>query len=126
VRRIENGHAAVDDGALFLGPPNRKSSSPDVAFSAGGLSTRFLEGAPVFAVEVRGEGDHGEGEIDILADKRTGYFSAGTPAVGHVRLLHHDRGVGVLRERTRAVGGLPPLRLRRSGVGGTGLVDGRG
>jgi Uma2 family endonuclease len=48
---------------------------------------RFFEGAPVFAVEVRSEGDYGrKAEADIAA-KRADYFAAGTLVVWDVDLL---------------------------------------
>jgi Uma2 family endonuclease len=68
--------------------PNRKSFSPDAAFYTGPRSgMRFFEGAPVFAVEVRSEGDYGrKAEADIAA-KRADYFAAGTLVVWDVDLL---------------------------------------
>jgi len=51
---------------------------------------RFFEGAPVFAVEVRSEGDYGaDAEIAISA-KRADYFAAGTLVVWDVDLLSDD------------------------------------
>ena len=44
----------ADNVGLLVNLPNRRSFSPDVAFWTGGpLTGKFLEGAPVFAVEVR-------------------------------------------------------------------------
>jgi Uma2 family endonuclease len=51
---------------------------------------KFLSEAPVFAVEVRSEGDYGpkaEREIDA---KRADYFAAGTKVVWDVDLLSED------------------------------------
>ena len=51
---------------------------------------KFLEGAPVFAVEVRSENDYGaKAERDIKA-KRDDYFAAGTLVVWDVDLLSED------------------------------------
>ncbi len=71
--------------------PNRKSFSPDAAFYVGESSgMKFLEGAPVFAAEIRSENDYGkEAELEIEA-KRQGYFAAGTLVVWDVDLLSDD------------------------------------
>ena len=53
----------------------------------------FLEGAPVFAVEVRSEGDYGPQEEREMAEKRRDYFATGTLVVWDVDLL----GVDVIR-----------------------------
>jgi Uma2 family endonuclease len=45
---------------------------------------RFLEGAPVFAVEVRSENDYGNAAEAQLAAKRADYFAAGTLVVWDV------------------------------------------
>jgi Uma2 family endonuclease len=51
---------------------------------------RFYQGAPVFAVEVRSEGDYGPQAEQELADKRADYFAAGTLVVWDVDLLSTD------------------------------------
>ena len=48
---------------------------------------KFFEGAPVFAVEVRSEGDYGPKAEDAVARKREDYFAAGTRVVWDVDLL---------------------------------------
>lgn len=51
---------------------------------------RFLEGAPIFAIEVRSEGDYGtKAEAEISA-KRADYFAAGTLVVWDIDLLSED------------------------------------
>jgi Uma2 family endonuclease len=51
---------------------------------------KFLEGAPVFAAEIRSENDYGrEAELEIEA-KRKDYFAAGTLVVWDVDLLGED------------------------------------
>ena len=45
---------------------------------------RFLDGPPVFAVEVRSENDYGEAAEAALAAKRADYFEAGTAVVWDV------------------------------------------
>jgi Uma2 family endonuclease len=51
---------------------------------------KFLEGAPVFAVEVRSEGDYDEKAETALAQKRADYFAAGALVVWDVDLLGDD------------------------------------
>jgi Uma2 family endonuclease len=51
---------------------------------------KFLEGAPVFAVEVRSEGDCGPAAERETAAKRADYFAAGTLVVWDVDLLGAD------------------------------------
>ncbi len=48
---------------------------------------KFFEGAPVFAVEVRSEGDYGTRAEKMIAAKRADYFAAGTQVVWDVDLL---------------------------------------
>ena len=65
----------------------RQSFSPDVTFATGAPALnrmRFLAGAPVFAVEVRSEGDYGPAAEIAMADKRADYFEAGTLVVWDV------------------------------------------
>jgi Uma2 family endonuclease len=51
---------------------------------------RFFQGAPVFAVEVRSEGDYGPKADEKIAAKRADYFAAGTQVVWDVDLLSED------------------------------------
>jgi len=68
--------------------PNRESFSPDVAWYIGpSTGMKFLEGAPVFAVEVRSEYDYGADAETKIAEKRSDYFAAGTQVVWDVDLL---------------------------------------
>jgi Uma2 family endonuclease len=65
----------------------RQSFSPDVSFHPGPFGSnpmRFVEGAPVFAVEVRSENDYGNAAEEALALKRADYFEAGTQIVWDV------------------------------------------
>ena len=88
VKRTQTGRAVGDNKGFLVDLPNRKSFSPDAAFYTGPRAgMRFFEGAPVFAVEVRSEGDYGrKAEADIAA-KRADYFAAGTLVVWDVDLL---------------------------------------
>src|SRR5712691_4345126 len=51
---------------------------------------KFFEGAPVFAVEVRSEGDYGPAAEKAMAKKRADYFAAGSLIVWDVDLLEVD------------------------------------
>jgi Uma2 family endonuclease len=82
------GYAVTDNAAFVVNLPHRKSFSPDAAYYVGGEPTmKFFEGAPVFAVEVRSEGDYGPKAEEARARKRADYFAAGTQVVWDVDLL---------------------------------------
>ena len=51
---------------------------------------KFMQGAPVFAVEVRSENDYGPAAEREMAAKRADYFAAGTLVVWDVDLLSDD------------------------------------
>ena len=87
-RKTKRGRAVGDNAAFRVDLPNRESFSPDVAFHAGKWTgMKFFEGAPVFAVEVRSEGDYGPKAETNMARKRADYFAAGTLVVWDVDLL---------------------------------------
>ena len=90
-RRRKTGHAVADNAAFHVQLPNRKSFSPDAAYHIGKWpGMKFFEGAPVFAVEVRSEGDYGPVAERAMAAKRADYFAAGTLVVWDVDLLSDD------------------------------------
>jgi Uma2 family endonuclease len=85
------GHAFADNAGFRVNLPHRESFSPDAAFYTGRhTGMRFLEGAPIFAVEIRSEGDYGPAAERALAGKRADYFAAGTLIVWDVDLLGDD------------------------------------
>lgn len=87
-KRTKTGRAVGDNKAFRVNLPNRKSFSPDAAFHIGAdTGMKFYEGAPVFAVEVRSEGDYGPKAEREMAKKRADYFAAGTQVVWDVDLL---------------------------------------
>jgi Uma2 family endonuclease len=87
-RRTKRGYAVGDNAAFRVNLPHRKSFSPDAAFYVGPEPTmKFFEGAPVFAAEVRSEGDYGPKAEEEMAAKRADYFAAGTQVVWDVDLL---------------------------------------
>lgn len=90
-RRTKRGYAIPDNVGFIVSLPHRASFSPDAAFYTGKRTgMKFLEGAPVFAVEVRSEGDYGPQAEQALAAKRADYFAAGTLVVWDVDLLGDD------------------------------------
>src|SRR5919112_426569 len=87
-RRTKSGYAIGDNVGFRVNLPRRKSFSPDAAFYLGELKgMKFFEGAPVFAAEVRSEGDYGPKAEEAMARKRADYFAAGTRVVWDVDLL---------------------------------------
>ena len=59
-------------------------------------SDGFVDGAPVFAVEVRSPEDDGPAAERAMADKRADYFAAGTLVVWDVDIVR-DKVVRVYR-----------------------------
>ena len=87
-RRTKNGYALPDNVGFIVNLPNRRSFSPDAAFYTGKpTGGKFLEGAPVFAVEVRSENDYGDAASKAITAKRQDYFAAGTLVVWDVDVL---------------------------------------
>jgi len=86
-----SGMAVGDNKAFRVNLPHRQSFSPDAAFYTGPRTgMRFFEGAPVFAVEVRSEGDYGPKAERAIEAKRTDYFAAGTQVVWDVDVQGND------------------------------------
>ena len=93
-RSSGRGYAFPDKVGFVVDLPNRGSFSPDAAFHAGPLQGgKFPDDAPVFAAEVRSEGDYGPGAEREMVEKRADYFPAGTVVVWDVDVL----GEGVVR-----------------------------
>jgi Uma2 family endonuclease len=90
-KRARRGRAVGDNKGFLVHLPQRESFSPDAAYYVGpNPGMRFYEGAPLFAVEVRSEGDYGSPAERALAEKRADYFQAGTLVVWDVDLLSED------------------------------------
>lgn len=90
-RRTRTGYAIGDNAGFIVDLPHRSSFSPDAAFYTGkSTGMRFLEGAPVFAVEVRSENDYGRVAEREMAEKRADYFAAGTLVVWDVDILSDE------------------------------------
>jgi Uma2 family endonuclease len=82
------GYAVPDNVGFIVNLPHRRSFSPDAAFIAQRPENleRFVDGAPLFAAEVRSEFDHGAAADAAYEAKRADYFAAGTRVVWDVDL----------------------------------------
>ena len=90
-RQTTLGRVYGDNVGFLVNLPHRKSFSPDVSFFVGERTgMKFLQGAPLFAVEVRSENDYGARAEKEIADKRADYFAAGTEIVWDVDLQSAD------------------------------------
>lgn len=90
-RRTKSGQAYGDNLAFVVNLPHRRSFSPDASYYVGPDSRGgFLEGAPVFAVEVRSESDYSPAAEREMAAKRADYFAAGTLVVWDVDVLKSE------------------------------------
>jgi Uma2 family endonuclease len=88
---IKGGRAYTDNIGYIVDLPKRKSFSPDVSFHVGRLSgTKFIDGAPVFAVEIRSENNYGSSAEQKILRKIRDYFAANTLVVWDVDLLSND------------------------------------
>ena len=93
-RRTRSGRAYADNTGFLVDLPHRSSFSPDASFHVGPPpGPKLLEGAPIFAVEVRSEDDYGPAAESAMAAKRSDYFAAGTQVVWDVDVLRE----GVIR-----------------------------
>jgi len=82
------GQAYMDNIQFVVNLPNRKSFNPDVAFYVGPRANgKFLQGAPVFAVEVRSKDDYSSEAEQAMSAKRRDYFAAGTCVIWDVDAL---------------------------------------
>jgi Uma2 family endonuclease len=91
VRQQRHGRAYGDGVGFHVHLPHREAFSPDAAYHVGPrMGMRFLEGAPIFAVEVRSENDYGPAAERAMAQKRADYFACGTLVVWDVDLLSQD------------------------------------
>jgi len=90
-KRQKYGRAVTDNCGFVVNLPHRTSFSPDAAFDVRRDSRmKFYQGAPVFAAEVRSEGDYGPKAEREIAAKRADYFAAGTLVVWDVDLLSEN------------------------------------
>jgi len=89
--RTRRGYAIPDNVGFIVELPRRHSFSPNAAFFVGTPTRgKFLNGAPVFAAEVRSEDDYGPAAERKMARKRADYFAAGTQVVWDVDVLREE------------------------------------
>jgi Uma2 family endonuclease len=76
----------ADNVGFIVNLPHRRSFSRDAAFLERPPENpeRFVDGAPLFAAEIRSEGDHGPAADAAYDAKRADYFAAGTRVVWDV------------------------------------------
>jgi len=87
----KRGVPVGDNKGFIVDLPNRRSFSPDAAYFMGrGGGMKFFNGAPIFAVEVRSEGDYGAKAERDMAAKRLDYFAAGTLVVWDVDIQSEE------------------------------------
>jgi Uma2 family endonuclease len=85
------GYAFGDNVGFTVNLPNRDSFSPDAAWYVGNIdSMDFLDGAPVFAAEIRSKSDYGPKAEKAITEKIRDYFISGTQVVWDVDLLGED------------------------------------
>ena len=90
-RTTGRGRAYTDNIGYKVNLPDRDSFSPDSSYYIGPRTGgKFLIGAPIFAVEVRSEGDYGDKAEEAIAKKRADYFKAGTEIVWDVDVLKDE------------------------------------
>jgi len=110
-RRTGLGRAYTDNVGFIVNLPNRRSFSPDAAFYTGPRTGgKFLEGPPVFAVEIRSKDDCGRKAEHALAQKRADYFAAGTLVVWDVDVLRDSVVRSLPVNSSRDSSGLRPGR----------------
>jgi len=91
VRRTRSGRAYADNTGFLVDLPRRKSFSPDASYHVGPPpGPGFLQGAPIFAAEVRSEDDYGPLAERAMAAKRAEYFAAGSRVVWDVDVLREE------------------------------------
>ncbi len=97
-QNVGGGYAYPDNAGFIVDLPGRRSFSPDAAWFTGRRKGggKFLEGTPIFAAEVRSEGDYGPAAEHAMFEKRRDYFAAGTLVVWDVDVLR-ERVVRVYR-----------------------------
>jgi Uma2 family endonuclease len=90
-RQSRLGRAYGDNVGFVVNLPNRRSFSPDASFYIGPrMGGKFLEGAPIFAVEVRSEGEYSRRAEREMAAKRADYFAAEALVVWDADVLRDE------------------------------------
>jgi Uma2 family endonuclease len=83
------GYAIPDNIGFLVNLPHRESFSPDAGWLATDTEpdfSRFVDGAPTFAVEIRSPNDYSPSAEKAILAKIDDYFAAGTLVVWDVEL----------------------------------------
>ena len=87
-QHIGRGFALPSSAVYLVDLPNRGSFSPDASYCLDKtLDQDFIQGAPIFAAEVRSKNDYGPKAERAILNKIADYFAAGTPVVWDVDAL---------------------------------------
>ena len=92
-RHTGTGRMYGDGTGFYVNLPHREAFGPDAAYHIGvgaRIGMNFLEGAPIFAVEVRSKYDYGPAAERDMKAKCDDYFACGTLVVWDVDLLSED------------------------------------
>ena len=96
-KRTGIGVALPGNAGFIVNLPNRGSFSPDASYCIGlTIDQDFVNGAPLFAAEVRSKNDYGPKAERAIRDKIADYFAAGTLVVWDVDVLR-DKTIRVYR-----------------------------
>lgn len=96
-RQVGRGSALPNNAGFIVDLPERGSFSPDASYIVDkALDENFIQGAPVFAAEVRSKNDYGPQAERAIRAKIADYFAAGTLDVWDVEALH-DKIIRVYR-----------------------------
>ncbi|MBC8141590.1 MAG: Uma2 family endonuclease [Armatimonadetes bacterium] len=112
--KIAKGGMIYPDGVGFLCDlAHRQSFSPDASYYTGVASgMKFLPTPPVFAVEVRSEGDYGAAMEREMEAKRADYFATETEVVWDIDLLGETV---IVRKYTKTGGATTPVATFKRG-----------
>lgn len=87
-QQMGQGTALPNNAGFIVNLPNRGSFSPDASYCIGPpIDQDFVNGAPIFAAEVRSKNDYGPKAERAIRDKIADYFAAGTLVVWDVDAL---------------------------------------
>lgn len=87
-QRMGQGTALPNNAGFIVNLPRRWSFSPDASYSIDKvIDQNFLNGAPIFAAEVRSKDDYGPKADRAILAKIADYFAAGTLVVWDVDAL---------------------------------------
>jgi Uma2 family endonuclease len=130
VQSTGRGRAYTDGAGFRVNLPHRESLSPDAAYHIGTRTGMdFLQGAPIFAVEVRSKYDYGPAAERAMKEKRDDYFACGTLVVWDLSrvgrgFIERRCGEGVPGKRSRQPDGLSARGYCGSRAGCTGMAHG--